>query len=125
MSIFDGNGKRESNGDGSGNGSGNGASPDGEKRKEREDIPAAGQRTAVNAGTRFGVGMPVEKSENFVAAAKRLLVRMQRERLRILLVLVLAVISVTLTVIGPRILGHATNVVVDGISSGRGIDFGQ
>jgi ATP-binding cassette subfamily B multidrug efflux pump len=115
MSIFDGNGKR----------SGNGASPNGKKRKDREEIPEAGQRTAVNSGTRFGVGMPVEKSENFIVAVKRLFNRMRRERFRVAAVMLLAIISVTLTVIGPRILGHATNVVVDGITSGRGIDFGE
>ncbi len=119
MSIFDGNGKR------GGNGSGNGASPDGKRHKDREEIPEAGQRTAVNSGTRFGVGMPVEKSENFGAAIRRLFARMRRERFRVLAVLVLAVISVTLTVLGPRILGHATNVVVDGLTSGQGIDFSK
>jgi ATP-binding cassette subfamily B protein len=119
MSIFDGNGK---NGNGK---NGNGASPNGKKRKADEEIPEAGQRTAVNTGTRFGVGMPVEKSENFGVAVKRLFNRMRRERFRVVAVLVLAVISVTLTVIGPKILGHATNVVVEGITTPGGIDFGE
>jgi ATP-binding cassette subfamily B multidrug efflux pump len=121
VSIFDGNGK-------SGNGrSGNGkdASPNGKKQKDNDEIPAAGQRTAVNTGTRFGVGMPVEKSENFGVAIRRLFGRMRDERFRIIAVLLFAIVSVTLTVIGPRILGDATNVVVDGISSGKGIDFGD
>ena len=39
--------------------------------------------------------------------------------------LVLAVVSVTLTVIGPRILGHATNIIVAGVPSAQGIDFGD
>jgi ATP-binding cassette subfamily B protein len=120
VSIFDGNGK------GNGSGKGNGAAPDGKRAgKERDEIPAAGQRTAVNSGTRFGVGMPVEKSENFGVVVKRLFRRMREERFRVAAVVVLAVISVTLTVIGPKILGHATNVVVEGITSGKGIDFGQ
>jgi len=119
MSLFDG---KSGNGK---NANGNGASPNGRKRKDEEEIPEAGQRTAVNSGTRFGVGMPVEKSENFGAAVKRLFTRMRRERFRIVSVLVLAVISVTLTVIGPRILGRATNVVVAGISTPSGIDFGE
>jgi ATP-binding cassette subfamily B protein len=121
MSIFDGNGR----GNGKGSGNGNGSSPDGKKHKDRDEIPVAGQRTAVNTGTRFGVGMPVEKSENFGVAVRRLFNRMRRERFRVAAVLVLAVVSVTLTVIGPRILGNATNVVVSGLTSGKGIDFGQ
>ena len=38
-------------------------------------------------------------------------------------VLVLAVASVSLSVLGPRLLGQATNVVVDGVLSGDGVDF--
>ena len=127
MSIFDGNGRngrRNGNGDGKVSGNGDGASSNGKKRKDDDEIPAAGQRTAVNTGTRFGVGMPVEKSENFGVAVRRLFNRMRRERFRVIAVLLLAVVSVTLTVIGPRILGNATNVVVAGITSGKGIDFG-
>jgi ATP-binding cassette subfamily B multidrug efflux pump len=106
--------------------SGNGASPNGKGRKgKQEEIPAAGQRVAVNAGTRFGVGMPVERSENFGNVVRRLMRRMQRERWRVVAVLVLAVVSVALTVVGPRILGHATNIVVAGIQTPGGIDFGE
>jgi ATP-binding cassette subfamily B protein len=104
----------------------NGASPNGKGRKgKQEEIPAAGQRVAVNAGTRFGVGMPVERSENFGNVVRRLMRRMQRERWRVVAVLVLAVVSVALTVVGPRILGHATNIVVAGIQTPGGIDFGE
>jgi ATP-binding cassette subfamily B protein len=104
---------------------GNGSSPNGKGRKKQtEEIPVAGQRVAVNAGTRFGVGMPVERSENFGNVVRRLLRRLRPERPRVIAVLVLAVISVTMTVIGPRILGHATNIVVEGIQKPGGIDFG-
>jgi ATP-binding cassette subfamily B protein len=85
-------------------------------------LPPAG-RVSGHRGSRFGVGMPVEKSENFGASARRLLKRMHEERLRIVMVLVSAVASVGLTVLGPRILGDATNVVVDGIQSPKGVDF--
>jgi ATP-binding cassette, subfamily B, multidrug efflux pump len=110
-----------------GNGTGaNGASPNGKGRKKKqEEIPVAGQRVAVNAGTRFGVGMPVERSENFGDVVRRLLRRMAPERVRVIAVIVLAVVSVTLTVIGPKILGHATNIVVAGITGPNGIDFGN
>ena len=38
-------------------------------------------------------------------------------------VVITALISVTLVVIGPRLLGEATNIVVDGVLSPGGIDF--
>ncbi len=106
---------------------GNGAGPNGRGRKKKaeDEIPEAGQRVAVNAGTRFGVGMPVEKSDNFKSTVRRLLHRLAPERLRITAVLLFALVSVTLTVIGPRILGHATNIVIAGIQSPQGIDFGE
>jgi ATP-binding cassette, subfamily B, fatty acid transporter len=97
------------------NGSGAGPNGKGRKKKAEDEIPEAGQRVAVNAGTRFGVGMPVEKSENFKSTVRRLLHRLAPERLRITGVLVFAVISVTLTVIGPRILGHATDLLFNGV----------
>jgi len=105
---------------------GSGVEPNGKGRKKKnEEIPEAGQRVAVNAGTRFGVGMPVERSENFNNVVRRLLHRMAPERLRVAAVLMFAVVSVTLTVIGPRILGHATNIIVAGIQSPSGINFSQ
>ena len=50
-----------------------GPNGNGRKKKAEDEIPEAGQRVAVNAGTRFGVGMPVEKSENFKSTVRRLL----------------------------------------------------
>jgi ATP-binding cassette subfamily B protein len=61
--------------------------------------------------------MPAEKSMNFGPSAKRLLGRLKPERMRIVLVTLLAVISVTLTVIGPKILGDATNILFEGVIS--------
>ena len=37
----------------------------------------------------------------------------------------LTVVSVTLVVIGPKLLGEATNIIVQGVTSGQGIDFGE
>jgi ATP-binding cassette subfamily B protein len=51
--------------------------------------------------------------------------RLAPERFRVAAVMLFAVVSVTLTVIGPRILGHATNIIVDGIRSPAGINFGD
>lgn len=70
-------------------------------------------------------GMPAEKSRDFRSSAGRLGAQLGPERRRIIVVLVLAVVSVTLSVLGPRLLGDATNVVVDGVVSGAGVDFDE
>ena len=66
-------------------------------------------------GPGMGMGMPVEKAMRFGPSAKRLLGRLRPERVGAALVLTLGVISVVLTVIGPRLLGDATNLVFAGV----------
>src|SRR4051794_28985642 len=69
-------------------------------------------------------GMPLERSKDFKAASSRLLARLRPEWPGVVLVVVCALMSVTLLVIGPRILGHATNIIVNGITPGsQGVDF--
>jgi ATP-binding cassette subfamily B protein len=77
--------------------------------------------------SRFGgaAGMPTEKSKDFRASTKRLLTRLRSERVRVVAVLVLAVVGVTLMVLGPRILGHGTDIIFRGLRSDEGIDFGE
>ena len=72
------------------------------------------------------VGMPAEKSENFVATSKRLGRLMAGEMVLVVCILVLAIVSVFLVVIGPKVLGHATDILFDGLlkREGRdGVDF--
>ena len=61
------------------------------------------------------VGMPVEKSENFAQTSKRLMGLMAQEKLRVVFIMFLAVVSVALVVSGPRVLGHATNILYSGL----------
>jgi ATP-binding cassette, subfamily B, multidrug efflux pump len=76
-------------------------------------------------GGRMGAaGMPTEKSKNFGASARRLLDRLRTERWRTVAVVFLAVGSVSLYVLGPRVLAHATNLIFEGLSSpSHQIDF--
>ncbi|MDH6679109.1 ATP-binding cassette subfamily B multidrug efflux pump [Rhodococcus sp. LBL1] len=60
-------------------------------------------------------GAPAAKAEHFGASMKRLLGRLSPHRVAVSCVLVLAVISVVLSVIGPKLLGHATNLIFDGV----------
>ena len=59
-----------------------------------------------------GIGMPAEKSLNFGPSARRLLRRMQPERIGLIFVVLLGVISVVFSVIGPKLLGNATNIML-------------
>jgi len=59
--------------------------------------------------------MPAGKSKDFRGSFKRLLGELRPERLLIAAVLVLGVISVTLVILGPRLLGNATNVLFEGV----------
>jgi len=97
---------------------------------ETQQPPRPPNSTAEMRGGRMStVGVPTEKSKNFAASSKRLLARLEPERWKVIFVGVLAVGSVSLLVAGPKVLGHATNVLYDGIISrfrgGPGIDFGE
>src|SRR6188472_3057509 len=67
----------------------------------------------------FGGGMVGQKPMTFGPSAKRLVRRMGPERTKALAVLVLAVVSVALSVTGPRILGHATDLIFSGLFGRR------
>ncbi|SDO93163.1 ATP-binding cassette, subfamily B [Nakamurella panacisegetis] len=84
---------------------------------DREIIrKAAPRRGPGGGGGPFGgMGMPAEKSLNFGPSAKRLFGRLKPESLGVALVLLLAVVSVTFSVIGPKILGKATDTIFTGI----------
>jgi ATP-binding cassette subfamily B multidrug efflux pump len=80
------------------------------------------------AGRMATMGMPAERSENFNESTRRLLRRLRPERAGATLVIALALLSVSLAVLGPKILGRATNVVFDGLrgkEGAAGIDFGK
>ncbi|MFR9801096.1 ABC transporter ATP-binding protein [Pseudonocardia sp. RS010] len=62
-----------------------------------------------------GIGQPTEKAATFGPSARRLIGRLAPDRLGVLVVMALGVISVALNVIGPRILGHATDVIFAGV----------
>jgi len=65
----------------------------------------------------MGFGMRVAKPKNFRDGFLRLLRRLRPESPLVILVVALAVISVTLAVIGPKILGNATNDIFQGLIS--------
>ena len=80
-------------------------------------------RPSASPGPMRAIGMPAEKSKDFGGSTKRLLGRMRIERARTIAVLCFALISVTLTVLGPKVLGHATDLIFDAVSHDKPIDF--
>jgi ATP-binding cassette subfamily B protein len=73
---------------------------------------------------------PPSKADDFSTSAKRLLARMRPERAPIAAVVALGVLAVGFNVAGPKVLGHATDIIFNGIIArfrgvpGAGIDFG-
>ncbi|MFG1909871.1 ABC transporter ATP-binding protein [Kribbella sp. NPDC048928] len=59
-------------------------------------------------------GIPGDKSMTFLPSAKRLLGRLRPQRTKVAGVVLLAICSVGLSVIGPKILGRATNIIFAG-----------
>jgi ATP-binding cassette subfamily B protein len=80
----------------------------------------------VTVGPRMmGATVPVEKSKDFRNSTLRLISWMRPERTRLFFVLGTAVVSVVMSVVGPKILGNATNVIISGVQSPGGIDFNE
>ncbi|HEV8297955.1 MAG TPA: ABC transporter ATP-binding protein [Acidimicrobiales bacterium] len=78
------------------------------------------------AGRMALAAMPVERSENFGATTRRLVGRLRPERTGAIAVISFALVGVTMSVVGPKILGRATNIVFDGLrgtNGQQGIDF--
>ena len=91
---------------------------------DRQLLATAGtQARRASFGPGGGIGMPAERSDKFGQTLTRLGDILGKEKPLLFGVLVATVISVALVVIGPKLLGEATNIIVDGVTSGQGIDF--
>jgi ATP-binding cassette, subfamily B, multidrug efflux pump len=86
------------------------------KLKETERIQAAPGGPGRGP---FAGGMVGQKASTFVPSAKRLVARMAPDKVKALGVVALAVVSVTLTAVGPKVLGHATDLIFSGLIGGR------
>ena len=95
-------------------GDGNGAAPTPPR--------ASGSPSAVRP---MGAGIPTEKPRDFRNSSRRLLSLLREDHVPVWWIVALATVGVALTVVGPLILGHATDLVVQGLLSPSGIDFGE
>jgi ATP-binding cassette, subfamily B, multidrug efflux pump len=65
------------------------------------------------------MGGPPAKALNFKGSLGRLVARLRGDRRLVAIAGVLAVVSVTLSVIAPKIMGNATNLIFEGLIGGR------
>jgi len=83
-----------------------------------DSTPRPPVRRGPGGGGPWGAaGMPVEKSQNFLPSAKRLAGRLRPDRASVVFVLMLGIVSTVLSVLGPKLLGTATDVIVGGAVS--------
>ncbi|MBB5790447.1 ABC transporter ATP-binding protein [Jiangella mangrovi] len=77
--------------------------------------PGGGGMRPGGGGPFGGMAGPTQKAMNFGPSAKRLVGRLAPERFGVILVIVLTVVSVALNAVGPRLLGHGTDLIFQGI----------
>ena len=92
-----------------GNGLGERATP---KRGPGPSMPARGPGA-------FMGGRPAEKSLDFKGSSRRLIGMLKPQRLLVAASISLAAAAVTLSVLGPKLLGDATNLIFSGLISSR------
>ena len=91
---------------------------------DSSDMKRNGAPTPTQVGPRMSsIAVPVEKPKDFRNSTLRLISWTRPERLRLALVIFAAVLSVCMSVVGPKILGNATNVIIKGVQSPEGIDY--
>jgi ATP-binding cassette subfamily B protein len=106
------------------NGNGRRDSRWGRKKRQQESLRASDLGTGPHS--RWGtIGVPLEKSKNFGASLRRLARMLSNQWPLLIVVLVTAISSAVLNVLGPRVLGRATDVIFTGVVSHNGIDFGR
>lgn len=86
---------------------------------ESSKTPAVANRLPTQARGhgpvgRGGLGVPTEKAMNFKSSMKRLAGYLRPRRVRVAAIIVFGVISVGLSVTGPKILGRATDIIFEG-----------
>ncbi|MSX06692.1 MAG: ABC transporter ATP-binding protein, partial [Actinobacteria bacterium] len=69
-------------------------------------------------GGRVAKALPATKAKNFKGSFKRVIGLLAPERFLLSLMLVLGIVSVVLSVAAPTVLGHATNLIFNGVVGG-------
>ena len=91
------------------------ASGNGQAAPKAPERPKYGPPATGGGGRMWGQARPVEKSLHFFPSLKRLLGHLAPERMILALVVLLAVAGIVMNVLGPKILGTATDVIFTGV----------
>ncbi|ANS79184.1 Lipid A export ATP-binding/permease protein MsbA [Serinicoccus hydrothermalis] len=86
---------------------------------ERQDERPSSSTPRRGPAGGHGAAVPVERASNFGASARRLVGRLAPYRLLIGLAVLLTLVAVILSVLGPRVLGRATDYVFAGFLGSR------
>src|SRR5450432_3127821 len=95
---------------------------DDHEEQESEELDFSAPETRA-AGRWNSAGVPGERSKDFKNALRRLMRMLGPMWVVLLIVLVVAITSATLNVFGPKVLGHGTDIIINGIKHHR-MDFG-
>jgi ATP-binding cassette, subfamily B, multidrug efflux pump len=97
-----------------------------DEEHEEQERPGAFSTADTRPAGRFqSIGVPGERSKDFGAAIKRLARLLRPESPMLAVITVLAMASAGCNVLGPKVLGHGTDIIVNGLTARRGILFGQ
>jgi ATP-binding cassette subfamily B protein len=93
--------------------------------EQEQPKPTPPPNTGGPMGRWGAAGMPFEKASDFGSAIRRLWLRLRPERFRLIAVITFSIGGVALSVLGPKLLGEATDTLVKGLLLGgpSAIDF--
>ena len=102
-----------------------GAPPQTDEPDEAPAKPVPPPNTGGPMGRWGSAGMPLERASDFGSAIRRLWRRLRPERFRLIAVIIFSIGGVALSVVGPKLLGEATDTLISGLLRGGpgGIDF--
>jgi ATP-binding cassette subfamily B multidrug efflux pump len=87
---------------------------DDQEQQEQEDLDLAAPETRA-AGRWNSAGVPGERSKDFKNALRRMVRMLGPMRVVLGIVVLVAIASATLNVFGPKVLGHGTDIIVQGV----------
>jgi ATP-binding cassette, subfamily B, multidrug efflux pump len=96
-----------------------------DRAEEEETLPVSETRVGPGSGRWNSVGVPMERSKAFGPALKRLGKMLLYDRVLLVVVVLSAIASAILNVLGPRVLGHGTDLIFRGMLGHHGIPFGK
>jgi ATP-binding cassette subfamily B protein len=94
---------------------------DDHEEQESEEIDLAAPETRA-AGRWNSAGVPGERSKDFGNAVRRMIKMLGPMRFVLGIIIVIAITSATLNVFGPKVLGHGTDLIIQGFTH-HSMDF--